>query len=518
VPAPVPTTATNNSDTAASMDAVRSALRQAAGSSYQPDTSVAFTDGTQINVPRSMTLKTAASTLAAAAEAQEEDKAFVRVFKARPWDGAFATLNVMREYLGVTGRGVTVDTFFGPVKPRMMTVEIDHDRKTEVPWGRFDIPVFDGIADFDSTRDAALGLLFELTVIAPQKHQAAIAGFFNLIENWLTERSIYKGKAIRGTVNPTFLAPYTDSSIVYTDQVTASLETAVWGVIRNRDVLAVDRRKVNTRTLLFGPYGTGKTEAGRRTADMATRHGVTFIQVESGATLPDLEQAVATARLLAPAVLFVEDVDLLVGDTPDGTTGATGDARQSRVLELFDGITSKADGVMILMTSNKPASFSKGMLRAGRIDHMIEVGALDRPATETLIRKVIGTERLADDLDYDAVWHAVHDFEPAFVRAVFDQAGATALIRNADQLRADGFTGQQIAQQAPNYVLTTSDFTAAANLLRPQHELHTAKHDDPAKDPLSEVLKDVSARAVQETLTAGRLVSNDTGLVFETSR
>jgi hypothetical protein len=491
--------------TAASMTAIRAALRDAAGTNYQPDNSVAYTDETRIGVPRTMALKSAATTLAAAAQAQEEERAFVRVFKARPWDGAWATVNVMHEFFGSTGRGISTATFFGLVKTRMITVEVGFGRTAEVPWGHLEAPVFEGTISFDSITDPALGHLFELTVTAPQKYETSIVGFFRLIDDWLSERSIYKGQAIRGTDDPAFLPPYVPSSIVYTHQVTASLETAVWGVIRNREILKNDRRKVNTRTLLFGPYGTGKSEAGRLTADIAVRHGVTFIQVETGATLTDLEQSAATARLLAPAVLFIEDVDLLVSDSPDSP------AQQSRVLELFDGISSKSDDVMILMTSNKPAAFSKGMLRAGRVDQMIEIGALDRHATETLIRTVIGEDRLAGDLDFDTVWKAVDCFEPAFVRAVFDQAGAAALMRNADQLRAEGFDEAQIRQNAPQYVLTTADFIAAADLLRPQHDMHTAKSDQFVPEPLSQTLTSLLTDSVHAALPAFRLVPNSTG-------
>lgn len=489
---------------------IHAALRTAAGTNYQPDNSVVQTDGTQISVPRTMTLQSAARTLAAAADAQEQDETFVKVFKARPWDGAWATFNVMREFFGSTGRGVTVETPFASAAPRMVSVEIGFGEIAEVPWGCLEAPIFEGTIDFDSSNDPHLGWLFELSVTAPKKHEGAIVGFFRLIEDWLRQRSIYKGKAVLGTRDPAFLPPYTDSSIVFTDKVNDLLETAVWGVIRNRAVLQEDQRKVNTRTLLFGPYGTGKSEAGRMTADVAVRHGVTFIQVESGATLSDLEQSAATARLLAPAVLFVEDVDLLVSDSDDGN------ARQARVLELFDGISSKSDGVMILMTSNRAAAFSKGMLRAGRVDQMIEIGALDRGATETLIRKVIGPDRLSAGLDFDTVWKAVAGFEPAFVRAVFDQAGAAALMRNGDRLRAEGFSEPDIRRYAREYTLDTGDFVAAADLLRPQHDMHTAKSDQVTQDRLSQVLTALVAGTVEETLAAGSLVVHDDGygLVF----
>src|SRR5690606_10686094 len=165
------------------------------------------------------------------------------------------------------------------------------------------------------------------------------------------------------------------------------------------------------------------------------------------------------ARLLAPAVVFIEGIDIYASEEDEKA--------QSRMLEMFDGISSKGSEVMIVMTSNRPATFSKGMLRHGSIYKMIEIGPLHREATERLIRTVCKTQ--LGEVDFDKVFEAMVGYEPAFVRQTFDDARQSALIRNADRLRAAGTYTREAAEK---FLLTTDDFVTAANVMRPQHDAH----------------------------------------------
>lgn len=452
------------------------------GTNFVADSGVTYhkEPPTKISIPEGMTPAKASKVLAGVAAALEEPKNITRTFKYRPWDGAAAVVRVMQKFFGTTGRGVPIPTMFGAIPPRIMSIEVGYGEHADVPWGRLDFAPFDGWMQLGVDVHKDYGQLFELTFYVPKKHEAAVNGFFNLVENELRENSIYKGKAIVGVEQPTFLPVTVEETIVYTDEVMDSLEMCLWGVIRNRQLLKSDRRKTNKRVLLYGPYGTGKSECGRHTAKIAVDNGVTFIQHFSGeGGLDELRQAAMTARLYAPSVLFIEDVDLYA---KVGTGNSDMEqAAQSKLLELFDGITAKDDGVIIVMTSNKAADFSKGMLRAGRVDRMIEIGPLDRAATEKMIRRVIGEDRIDPKTDFDAVWEAMTGFEPAFVRTTFDQAAEAALIRNANRLRSEGFPEAQIGREAKKFVLGTSDFVTAANLLRPQHDLHASKSDSPER-------------------------------------
>lgn len=457
-------------------------LAEFSDSTYSADQGVAYhTDPkNKISLPDGMTPEKGSAVLSDVAKALAQEEVFSRTFKFRPWDGAYALTQVMFKYFGTSGRGKPIQTMFGPIPPQQIEIEIGPNETTQVPWGHVAFEHFEGTLMLGATNDGEYGQLFTLSLECPKRYAASVAGFFNLIQRELETNSIYKGKSIRmaidgrtGQRQEKFLNLAPNPTIVYTEEVNDGLVNTVWGVIECADLFKQDHRRVNKRTLLHGPYGTGKSEAGVKTAMVANEQDWTFIQFHSGkGTLEDLEATMATARLYQPSVLFIEDIDVYAGKE--------GEEYQTRLSNLFDGVGSKGDEVMLVMTSNRAASFSKGMLRAGRVDRMIEVGPLDRAATEELILRVIGKDRLGEpvnstevltaeqveeilerEVDYAKVHEALDGFEPAFVRQTFDQAAEAAIIRT----------------KSLDYVLTTRDFVNAANLLRPQHDMHSNREE-----------------------------------------
>lgn len=458
-------------------------LAEAAGETFSADQGVAYhvEPPNKISLPQGMSTATGAKRLAEQAAADAQYEVFSRTFRFRPWDGAYAMVSVMKKAFGTTGRAIPIHTFFGSTPPQQIEIEIDIDQTVQIPWGRIEFSIFDGTITTGYEQDSDYGMLFRLQIEAPKHFGSAIKGFFNLIEVELEENSIYKGKAVeavldrQGVDGMRFLRLVEDGTIVYNDDVMSALDTVLWGVIRNAELVKADGRKINNRILVYGPYGTGKSESGKKTASVCREHGWTFFMFKSGESgLDELEKVVKTARLYQPAVVMIEDVDVYASN-PDPNY-------MSRLSNLFDGIQSKGDEVMLLMTSNKPAEFSKSMLRAGRIDRMIEIGTLDRDATEEMIRRVIGEHRLSKDLDFDRVWAAMDDFEPSFVRQVFDQAATAALVRSGTR----------------DYVLDTEDFVVAADILRPQHDMHRNKEEHAALPSVETLLASAMIRTLRE--------------------
>lgn len=467
-------------------DQLLTMLAEFSASSYTAETVVDYHESPppKISLPEDMTPQQGAKVLTELAMSLAEKQDFKKVFHARPYDGAHALQQVLIKYFGSTGRGIPTKTFFGDIPPQYREIATGPGVTAQVPWGNVEVAIFEGVMTLGATRDKEYGLLFELTVNAPKRLAAPIHGLFNLIKEELEERSIYKGKAILGTDEPRFMNIKLNPTIVYNEDVQNGLETTVWGVIENADLLRKDNRRVNTRVLLHGPYGTGKSECGNNTAMVATDNGWTFIQFRSGeGSLADLENTMKTARLLAPAVVFIEDIDIYAK--------ADDDAAQTLLTNLFDGLGSKQDDVMIVMTSNHAAHFSKAMLRAGRVDRMVEIGSLDRKATEKMVRLVIGNQRIDPATNFDKVWESLDGYEPAFVRQTFDQAAIAAIIRLKDR----------------DYILSTDDFVTAANLLRPQHELHRDKAERESRPTvdtmIAEVVKETMTKEIQQVDSDG---------------
>lgn len=431
-------------------------LVQLGGKKITDQSGINYIAGTAIGLPtdpQTMSKAEAAKLLAAAAKNEEMEHAHSRVFKYRPWDGANALQLALKRVFGTSGEGAMQMTMFGPQPPEKIQIEVDVDKEISVPWGNINFPLLDAVITTGVTRDASYGELFRLTITAPKKHGAAIEGLFIAIEQELKQNSIYRGKAFVGVEKPMFINPHRidRNKVVYAEEVFIRLENSVWGPIRTAALQRKEGLSVNVKAVLHGPYGTGKSLALGLTAQTAIDNGWTFIQCTTGKD--DLKQVMQTAALYAPCVVGIEDIDVLAA--------AASEEENSKLLELFDGISVKNNEVMVIMTSNKAADMHKGMLRAGRIDAAIEIGPLDEAGVEKLIRVSIPEGKLDTDIDWPSVHKAMEGYEPAFIKETFVSAQRAAIVRT----------------ESLHYRLTTSDFVAAALLLKPQHELHYQAKD-----------------------------------------
>jgi transitional endoplasmic reticulum ATPase len=320
------------------------------------------------------------------------------------------------------------------------------------------------------------------------------------VEDTLRRKSIYKGKAIVGVGkvtrdgydDPSFLDPFAidPERVAYRQEVFDNLESSVWGPIRTADLQREANNPIGLKTLLYGPYGTGKSLAGGLTARTAVENGWTFIQSKTGDG-EDLSKVLKTAELYAPAVVFIEDIDTLMDSDPDA---------MSKLLEMFDGVSSKNKEVMVLMTSNHVDSLSKGMTRVGRIDSAIEIGDLDRAGIERLIRATFRPNQLADDIDFDEICEAMEGYEPAFIMGTFKRTKSNAIIRT----------------NSLDFKLTTKDFVLAALGLRNQHDTHTNAKDRPEVESFGAAFKSMVKESTSETLV-GHQIDLDDGEIMARS-
>ena len=136
--------------------------------------------------------------------------------------------------------------------------------------------------------------------------------------------------------------------------------------------------------LLAGPPGTGKTSFAGAIADHA---GIAFVPTSYatwqssgvghlGEVLKAMNAAFAQARLLAPSVLFIDELD---------TLGSRGGREQrndwwraiiNALLEQMDGVASN-EGIVLVGASNSPELIDPAILRAGRLEDRIDVGPPD---------------------------------------------------------------------------------------------------------------------------------------------
>lgn len=449
--------------------------------------------GTKIVLPKTMkSIEEGIRFLKKRRDDEEQDYTFQRTFRFRPHDGAHAVRVALMRAFG-TAAGKTIQSFFGPIPPAFIDIEIAPGKMTQVPWGAMTIPGMEGVTIYvDQTRDRQLGQLFFLHGEGPRKYRAEIEGFFNLVQDVLETESIYRGRAVDGQTVPHFLdlAGVDPNSVVYTEDVLTQLSANVWSPIRHADTLARQKLPGKRAVLFEGPYGTGKTLAAYLTAQIAVEYGWTFFMVRPGRD--DLGEVLQTAKMYQPSVVFFEDLDTVA-------TPASGDRdHMSEVLDLFDGIEAKGLKMLLVLTTNNVETLHPGMMRPGRLDAVISVNALDRQGVEKLARYILGNS-LARDVDFDLVFAANEGYMPAFVAEGLHRAIRYAVARSGGQVKSGS--------------ISTKDLVDAAGGLRAQFELMTGASAASPADSVGVALERIMDGRLRELIpqTKVRRVGQEEG-------
>ena len=438
------------------------------------DEAVVF-KGEQFILPEALggSLEDAIAFLEALREAEETEFEFSRTYVFRPMDGAAAFERAMKRTFGTTGVGKATYSFFGKNPPQYRTVNTGVNETLQVPWGRIEFSPLKAKFDLGATYSDEDGIVFAISVSAPRKHRRRIEGFLSVVEDELRKNSIYRGKAINAAEEPGFLDLSVDpGKVIYTQETMRQLNANLWSVLTYADNLRKSGQTLKRAVLLEGPYGSGKTLAGNLSGQHAVANGWTFIQVRPG---DDPYAALRTARVYAPALVWVEDLDVLI---------AGKDRKEvSKVLDALDNAANKGAEIMVGFTTNFPETLEKGVLRPGRIDAVIHIGGLDAEAHQRLIRATIPAEMLDTDMNWDEVGAAFKEFLPSFGVEAASRALRYAMVRGKGTVTP----------------ITTADLVEAAADLQSQLDLlnnaSETKHGQPTMDGLFEnVLTEVLNR------------------------
>ena len=185
--------------------------------------------------------------------------------------------------------------------------------------------------------------------------------------------------------------------------------------------------------LLHGPPGCAKTTLARAAA---TSSKATFIPLQ-GASLysmfvgegeAELREAFRKARLTAPSIIFVDELDMLVGKR--GSSSSSTDDTSARLLSTFlnemDGL-ELAGGVLVLATTNRPAAIDGALLRPGRFDSCLYVPPPDCAGRLAALHVHTRKIPLSVDVDLQAVAGSTERYTGAELAAVCSEAVMAAL-------------------------------------------------------------------------------------------
>jgi len=208
--------------------------------------------------------------------------------------------------------------------------------------------------------------------------------------------------------------------IVFFDDVAGNDEAKVAlmeivDFFRRPDRFRASGAKVPKGVLLVGPPGNGKTLMARAVAGEAgvafiSSSASEFIEMYMGLGAARVRDLFATARGLAPCIIFVDEVDAVGrarrgGSASGGGSGSSGggnDERDNTVNQLLtelDGFEAERAGIVVMAATNRKDVLDAALTRPGRFDRSIEVRRPDFRGRMEGIAVHLRDRPLADDVN-----------------------------------------------------------------------------------------------------------------------
>lgn len=225
-----------------------------------------------------------------------------------------------------------------------------------------------------------------IEVMALQRQTAEL--FLAGIRDRMRRRNVYRGRIVSlsqphmGPLEVRFhhLPPVERDEIVLPKGVLERIERHTIRFAELRDRLAAAGRHLKRGLLLWGPPGTGKTLTAMY---LARRMPDRTVLLLTGQTLGLIETSCSMARLLQPATVILEDVDLVAEERTRQSTGTN--AVLFELLNQMDGLGDDID-VLFVLTTNRPELLEPALAsRPGRVDEAIEVPLPDADCRSRLI-------------------------------------------------------------------------------------------------------------------------------------
>ena len=188
--------------------------------------------------------------------------------------------------------------------------------------------------------------------------------------------------------------------------------------------------------LLAGAPGTGKTllakaVAGESNAAFLAISGSDFMEMYVGVGASRVRDLFQQARKVAPAIIFIDEIDAVGRKRGTGLGGGHDEREQTlnQMLVEMDGF-GRAEGVIVLAATNRPDILDPALLRPGRFDRQIYISAPDSKGREEILKIHAAGKRLDESVNLHTVAMATTGFTGADLSNLINEAAITAAREN----------------------------------------------------------------------------------------
>jgi cell division protease FtsH len=226
----------------------------------------------------------------------------------------------------------------------------------------------------------------------------------------------------------------------------AGLDDALVELTEVRDYLGDPERftrmgaRIPSGFLLSGPPGCGKTLLARAVAGEAhaaffAMSATEFTEVFVGEGAARVRDLFAQARGVAPAIVFIDEIDGVGSRRLAGGQGGSRETEQTlnQLLVELDGF-GKRPGVVVLAATNRPEMLDPALVRPGRFDRHVEIELPDRDGRRAILALHAKGKPLAADVDLDRVAMLTRGLAGADLANVLNEAALLAARRGSSTI------------------------------------------------------------------------------------
>jgi PhoPQ-activated pathogenicity-related protein/AAA+ superfamily predicted ATPase len=237
----------------------------------------------------------------------------------------------------------------------------------------------------------------------------------------------------------------TFADVAGVDEAKAELQEIV-EFLRDRERYGRLGARAPKGILLVGPPGTGKTLLARAVAGEAgvpfySINGSEFVELFVGVGAARVRDLFEQARLQAPAIIFIDELDALGRVRGVSPVGGQDEKEQTlnQLLAELDGF-DPTTGLILLAATNRPEILDPALLRAGRFDRQVLVDRPDKIGRVQILDVHLKKIQLAKDVDREQIAQLTPGFSGADLANLVNEAALLATRRNADAVTLDHFT------------------------------------------------------------------------------
>ena len=277
-----------------------------------------------------------------------------------------------------------------------------------------------------------IGIRIEILAPAGSASAELVRRSFSDIESAVDIARCYRGKVLSFDIGTSYrgrsqglmvhrLPRVERQSVILPEATLKLLDRNVLNFVEDRARLRRLEQSTRKGILLYGPPGTGKTHTIRYLASNLPGHTTLIITAGQMALLGAYMNL---ARLLQPAMVVIEDVDLIARDRE--MMGPCEESLLNKLLNEMDGLKEDAD-ILFVLTTNRPEQLEGALAdRPGRIDQAIEVPLPDDIGRRKLIQ-LYGKGLALDEAFVIEAAHRTSGVSAAFIKELMRRTAQASI-------------------------------------------------------------------------------------------